>query len=219
MDPAFGDDDLTLIEQALRGAAGKRGRMQGVTMEALLEHGWVRLNLPRPYLPFAEGGYFTPSGKCEFYSERMARQGMDPLPTYTPPAESPESAPALAERYPLTLISSPRHQFLNSTFVNVPSLTWRAEPECHLHEIDARVRGIVEGARVVVHNDRGEFTAVARVGDAVRPGVAWAPGIWWGKMAPDGQSVNATTSQRETDLGHGPVFYDNLVDVSNFPDV
>jgi anaerobic selenocysteine-containing dehydrogenase len=218
-DPAFGDDDLTLIEQALRGAAGKRGRMQGVTMEALLEHGWVRLNLPRPYLPFAEGGYFTPSGKCEFYSERMARQGMDPLPTYTPPAESPESAPALAERYPLTLISSPRHQFLNSTFVNVPSLTWRAEPECHLHEIDARVRGIVEGARVVVHNDRGEFTAVARVGDAVRPGVAWAPGIWWGKMAPDGQSVNATTSQRETDLGHGPVFYDNLVDVSNFPDV
>jgi anaerobic selenocysteine-containing dehydrogenase len=141
------------------------------------------------------------------------------LPTYTPPKESPETAPELAARYPLTLISSPRHQFLNSTFVNIPSLTWRAEPECHLHTSDASPRGIADGARVVVHNDRGEFTAVARVGDAVRPGVVWAPAIWWGKMAPDGQTVNATTSQQETDLGHAPVFYDNLVDVSNFPDV
>ena len=66
---------------------------------------------------------------------------------------------------------------------------------------------------MVVHNDRGAFTAVARVEDSIRPGVVWAPSIWWGKFAADGANANQTTSQRETDMGHGPVFYDNLVEV------
>jgi anaerobic selenocysteine-containing dehydrogenase len=140
--------------------------------------------------------------------------GLDPVPTFTPPYEFPEAAPALAARYPLTLISSPAHQFLNTTFVNVDSLRRSArEPECLLHPIDAEQRGIGVGMRVVVHNDRGAFTAVARVEDSIRPGVVWAPSIWWGKYAADGANANQTTSQRETDMGHGPVFYDNLVEV------
>ena len=61
---------------------------------------------------------------------------------------------------------------------------------------------------------RGEFTAVARVGDQVREGVVWAPSIWWAKLASDGTNANATTSQRETDMGGGPVLYDNLVEVA-----
>ena len=112
------------------------------------------------------------------------------------------------------LISSPRHYFLNSTFVNIDSLRKNAEPECVLHAADAERRGIPEGARVVVFNDRGEFTAVARVGDQVREGVVWAPSIWWAKLSPDGTNANATTSQRETDMGGGPVLYDNLVEVA-----
>jgi anaerobic selenocysteine-containing dehydrogenase len=210
-DAMFGDDDLTLIRQAL---GSSTGRLEGVTLETLLEKGWARLNLPTPYLPYAEGGFTTPSGKCEFYSARMAEMGLDPLPAFTPPYEFPDEVPALADRYPLTLISSPAHQFLNSTFVNVDSLRRAAgEPECLLHPADAERRGIAVGARVVVHNDRGAFTAVARVEDTIRPGVVWAPSIWWGKFAADGANANQTTSQRETDLGHGPVFYDNLVDV------
>ena len=59
--------------------------MRGVTFDALMERGWVRLAVPRPFLPYAEGGFPSPSGKCEFYSERLANMGMDPLPTYTPP--------------------------------------------------------------------------------------------------------------------------------------
>jgi anaerobic selenocysteine-containing dehydrogenase len=210
-DAMFGDDDVTLIRQAL---GSSTGRLEGVTLETLLEKGWARLNLPTPYLPYAEGGFTTPSGKCEFYSARMAEMGLDPLPAFTPPYEFPDDVPALADRYPLTLISSPAHQFLNSTFVNVDSLRRAAgEPECLLHPADAERRGIAVGARVVVHNDRGAFTAVARVEDGIRPGVVWAPSIWWGKFAADGANANQTTSQRETDLGHGPVFYDNLVEV------
>lgn len=141
--------------------------------------------------------------------------GLDPLPTFTPPFEFPEAAPELAARYPLTLVSSPAHQFLNSTFVNVDSLRRAArEPELLIHPLDAVPRGIGAGARVVVHNDRGAFVAVARVAESVRTGTVWAPSIWWGKYALDGRNANDTTSQRITDLGDGPVFYDNLVEVA-----
>jgi anaerobic selenocysteine-containing dehydrogenase len=188
--------------------------MRGVTFDALLERGWMRLDVPTPYLPYAAGGFPTPSGKCEFHSARLEAMGMDPLPTFTPPYEFADAQPALAARYPLALISSPAHQFLNSTFVNVEVLRRAArEPECVIHPADAEPRGIATGARVVVHNDRGAFTAVARVEDNIRPGVAWAPSVWWGKLAADGANANQTTSQRETDLGHGPVFYDNQVQI------
>jgi anaerobic selenocysteine-containing dehydrogenase len=210
--PVMRDDDQTLICQALDG--GGRN-LDGVTFEALRERGWMRLALPRPYVPFAEGGFLTPSGRCEFVSERLAAMGLDPLPTYTPPYESPERAPELAQRFPLTLISSPAHQFLNSTFVNIDVLRRAArEPELVIHPADAAPRAIVPGSRVLVHNDRGEFLAIARVEDGVLEGTVWAPSIWWGKFAADGRNANHTTSQRETDLGHGPVFYDNLVEVT-----
>jgi anaerobic selenocysteine-containing dehydrogenase len=205
------DDDLTLIRQALDSQSPK---LTGVTMEGLLERGWMRLNVPTPYLPYADGAFTTPSGKCEFVSERMAAMGLDPLPTYTPPYESVERDPALVMRFPLTLISSPAHTFLNSTFVNVTSLRRQAhEPEVLLHPADAARRAISTGMMVTVHNDRGAFLAKARVEPSIREGVAWAPSIWWGKLAGDGANANQTTSQRETDLGHGPVFYDNQVEV------
>ncbi|MGH7617982.1 MAG: molybdopterin-containing oxidoreductase family protein [Gemmatimonadaceae bacterium] len=209
--PWFKDDDVTLIRQAL---GSTHEKMRGVDLETLLEKGWMRLNVPTPYLPYADGGFSTPSGKCELYSARMAAMGLDPLPAFTAPYEFPDHVPALAARYPLTLISSPAHQFLNSTFVNIDALRRGArEPECLLHPHDAERRGIGAGARVVVHNDRGAFTAVARVEDTIRPGVVWAPSVWWGKFAADGANANQTTSQRVTDMGHGPVFYDNLVEV------
>jgi anaerobic selenocysteine-containing dehydrogenase len=211
-DQCFRDSDEQIIRQALASTSKK---LEGVTFEKLAEKGWMRLNLPTPYLPFAEGGFLTPSGKCEFYSERMKEMGLDPVPNYTAPYESPENDAALVERFPLTLISSPAHQFLNTTFVNVETLKRSArEPECIIHPSDAERRGIGVGMRVAVHNDRGVFTAVAKVDAGIREGVVWAPSIWWGKFAKDGANANQTTSQRETDMGHGPVFYDNQVEVS-----
>ena len=210
-DPMMRDDDLALIGQALDSQSSK---LDGVTLETLLDKGWTRLNVPTPYLPYAEGGFSTPSGKCEFVSARMADLGFDPLPTYIPPYESAERDPELVARFPLTLISSPAHTFLNTTFANVTSLRRQArEPEVLLHPADAERRGIAAGMMVTVHNDRGAFLAKARVEPSIREGVAWAPSIWWGKLAGDGANANQTTSQRETDLGHGPVFYDNQVEV------
>jgi anaerobic selenocysteine-containing dehydrogenase len=211
-EPSLRDDDLTLIRQALDSETEK---LRGVTVNGLLERGWMRLNVPTPYLPFADGKFLTPSGKCEFYSERLKEMGLDPVPTYIPPYESPERDAARVARFPLTLISSPAHQFLNSTFVNIDALRRAArEPECIVHPADAERRGIAPGMRVAIHNDRGAFTAVARVETGIREGVVWAPSIWWGKLATDGANANQTTSQRETDMGHGPVFYDNQVEVA-----
>lgn len=71
------DDDVTLVKQALDSQAEA---MQGLSFEELEKHGWLRLNLPKPYTPFAKGGFRTPSGKCEFFSQRMADMGLDPCP-------------------------------------------------------------------------------------------------------------------------------------------
>ena len=210
-DPVLRDDDLSLIRQALETQSPK---LHGVTLDALIERGWMRLNVPTPFLPYADGRFPTPSGRCEFRSERIEALGFDPLPTYIPPYESMEREPALMERFPLTLISSPAHTFLNSTFVNVTSLRRQSkEPEVLLHPADAERRAIAAGAMVTVRNDRGAFLARARVEPNIREGVAWAPSIWWGKLAGDGANANQTTSQRVTDLGNGPVFYDNQVEV------
>jgi anaerobic selenocysteine-containing dehydrogenase len=112
------------------------------------------------------------------------------------------------------MISSPRHYFLNTTFVNIASLRKEAQPDVVMHPADAERRALSTGDRVVVHNERGHFSARLRVADEVREGVIWAPSIWWAKYSADLQNVNALTSQCETDLGRGPVFYDCLVEVS-----
>ena len=96
----------------------------------------------------------------QLYSERMALAGFDPLPTYIPPHEDPQTRPDLAARFPLQLLSPPRPQFLNSTFANSPSHRERAgEPTVEMAEEDASQRGLADGDWAVVYNDRGQFEA------------------------------------------------------------
>lgn len=188
--------------------------LQGITLEKLTAEGPQRLNLPVRFTPFAEGHFPTPSGKCELLSERMAAHGFDPLPTFIPPAESPESNPELAKQYPLQLLTPPSPHFLNSTFVNVDSLRHAAnEPELEIHPDDAARRGIAQGDRVRIFNDRGTFEAAALVGHTVRPGVVVSPSIWWNKFTADRVNANSTTASRLTDMGGGATFFDNLVEV------
>jgi anaerobic selenocysteine-containing dehydrogenase len=212
-DPELRESDEDLMRAALSGTGEV---MRGVTLEALKEHGSVRLNLPSPHLPFRLGTKVpTPSGKIEIESQQVAALGLDPLPIYVPPYESEERDPELARRFPLALISPPAHTFLNSSFVNVASLRRSAgKPTLEIHADDARNRSIADGARVKVFNGRGTFTADAVVTDRVRPGVVCAPSVWWGKLTSDGANANQTTSQALTDIGRGATFYDNLVDVA-----
>ncbi len=198
-EPCFTDTD----EQLCRMAMG-----DDKNFKVLLEHGFA--SLPIPDAPFAEGHFPTPSGKCEFFSQRLADQGLDGLPDHVPNYE----VPGTDARYPLAMISPPARNFLNSTFVNVKSLRdIESEPLLEIHPQDAVVRGIVDGALVEVFNDRGRYLCKARVCERARPGVVNGLGIWWRKLGLDGTNVNELTSQKLTDLGRAPVFYDCLVEV------
>ncbi|MFT0173559.1 molybdopterin-dependent oxidoreductase [Paraburkholderia mimosarum] len=184
----------------------------GADWATLKREGWLKLNIPEA--PFANGGFRTPTGKCEFHSEALARAGLDPLPDYLPPYESADGAPELAARYPLAMISPPARNFLNSTFVNVESLrATEGEPHVDLHPADAARREIVDGDEVRVFNDRGSMRARARVTDRARRGLVVGLSIWWKKLAPDGRNANEVTSQALTDLGGSATFYDCLVEV------
>ena len=199
-DPCFSDDDATLCRTAFGDV---------VAFDALLENGFA--TLPLPDAPFAQGGFPTPSGRCEFFSARLAAQRLDGLPDHVPNHEVPGSSAA----YPLAMISPPARNFLNSTFVNVKSLRdIEGEPLLEIHAADAAARGIATGDVVRVFNDRGSYHCKAKVSHRARPGVVHGLGIWWRKLGLHGTNVNEVTSQKLTDLGRGPVFYDCLVEVA-----
>ncbi|HSU87934.1 MAG TPA: molybdopterin oxidoreductase family protein, partial [Terriglobia bacterium] len=200
-DPCFQDSDEEMARQALTG-------LKGITMDQLKEKGWAPIGVGDA--PFAQGNFPTPSGKCEFYSERL--KDLDPLPTYIPPREDRLSNPTLARKFPLVLISPPAHHFLNSTFVN-QFHEKEIGPTLEIHAGDAAIRRIRDGSAVQIFNGRGSFLAKAVVTDRTRPGVVSAPSIWWNKLVPGGRNANSTTSEEVSDLGGGATFYDNLVDV------
>jgi anaerobic selenocysteine-containing dehydrogenase len=209
-EPELFPDDETLIRTLLDGGP----TVAGITLERLKQEGTIRLNLPDVFLPFADGKFPTPSGKCELYSERMKADGLDPLPTYIPPLEDPQTRHDLAARYPLQLLSPPRPQFLNSTFANSPRHRASAgEPTVELSALDAQNRALQDGQWAEIYNDRGSFHARVAVTGNVRPGVAVATGIYWNKLSPGGANVNSTTSSALTDMGGGATFFDNLVEV------
>ncbi len=198
-EPCFVETDETLC----RAVYGDK-----VDFQELLDKGFATLKLPDA--PFADGHFPTPSGRCEFFSARLAAQGLDGLPGHVPNHETPGSSKA----FPLAMISPPARNFLNSSFVNVKSLRdIEGEPLLEMNALDATARGISSGAIVRVFNRRGSYIVKAEVSPRARPGVVNGLGVWWRKLGLDGANVNQLTSQRLTDLGHGPVFYDCLVEV------
>jgi anaerobic selenocysteine-containing dehydrogenase len=197
-EPCFADSDETLARGAFNA--------QQVNLDELIKRGWSKLKIAEA--PFAEGGFPTPSGKAWADAPGYG------LPDHVPNYESAESAPELAARYPLAMISPPARHFLNSTFVNVASLrAAEKEPLVEMHADDAAARGLADASEVLVFNDRGHYRCRLKVSPRARPGVVNGLGIWWRKLGLDGTNVNELTHQRLTDLGRAPTFYDCLVEV------
>jgi anaerobic selenocysteine-containing dehydrogenase len=141
--------------------------------------------------------------------------GLDPLPGFTPPRESPVNPSELSQRYPLAFISPPHRHFLNSSFANLDfALKDAGVPTLEIHPDDAAKRGIAENTEVRVFNDRGEYTVRARITDRVRRGVVSAPSVWWKKLSPDKRNANELTSQAVADMGGAATYYDCLVEVA-----
>ena len=205
--PLLQEDDESLCRLALQNPRNLQSAAP-VTWDALLKDGFA--HWPVADAPFAQGGFPTASGKCEFFSERLAAQGLDGLPDYLPNYE-PANAQAT---YPLAMISPPARNFLNSSFVNVKSLRdMEGEPLLEIHPDDAATRQVKDGAIVRVFNDRGSYQCKAQISTRAQVGMVVGLGIWWRKLGTDGKNVNELTSQRLTDMGRAPVFYDCAVQV------
>ncbi len=198
-DDCFGDDDETMA----------RGAFEADRVDAaqLRDRGWAKLKIADA--PFADGGFPTASGKAVADAPGLG------VPDHVPNYECVQSAPELAARYPLAMISPPARNFLNSSFVNVPSLrAAEREPLLEIHPQDAAARGIASGSVVRVFNDRGEYLCKVDVCERARPGVVNGLGVWWRKFGLAGTNVNQLTHQRLTDIGRAPSFYDCLVEVA-----
>ena len=207
-DPCFDETDESMIRHAFDWS---HFSLAGESFETLERDGVLRLNYPKKdgfITPFAEGGFGTPSGKCEFYSEALAQRGFDPLPTYIPPHEEATS------ELPLALNTPPARNFMNSTFGNIEELAKpHGAPTVQLNPADAAARKVTEGQTVRVFNRRGVMKLAAHVTHDTRPGVAT---ILWGhwRNHPGAEGfVNDLTSQALTDLGGGATFYDCRVEV------
>jgi anaerobic selenocysteine-containing dehydrogenase len=231
-DPSFYRTDDEIIEASLDWT---NPVLQGITLEDVKAKGYARLNVPSAddWAPHREGNFPTPTGKCEFKSTitgggnfvvPLFRQGyngdqdgtpVDALPHYIPPNENPQTTPALAKRYPLSLITPKSHAFLNSNYGNLPAQTAQAgeEQSVFLHPDDAEQRGIVAGAPIRVFNDRGAFEAFASISPDVMPGVVMAPSGYWHRSNRKGATVHALTPPAYADLGRAPTFSDVLVQV------
>ena len=169
----------------------------------------VRLKVAKngeAFLPFAEGGFATASGRCELK-----------IPDYIPPVESRFGSEGLTAKYPLELISPKNDDSMNSTFGNRPD-TDRQTSILAMSAADAAERGIVSGDAVRVFNNRGDCVMMAKVNGQVSPGVVAAPSVRLAKRGANGRSVNALVSERLTDMGGGPTFYSCLVQVEKSGD-
>jgi anaerobic selenocysteine-containing dehydrogenase len=211
-DDCFRDTEDDMIRTLL---SSDHPFLEGITLERLDREHFVRLNVApgnEPFLPFAQGGFGTPSGRCEFGAETLE---------YTPPVESRLGDEALRRKYPLELISSKNDDSMNSTFGNRAGVD-QDTAILHLHPTDAEPRAIRTGDRVRVFNDRGSLLLNAKVATPengmVQGGVARAPSTRWLKRASDGHNANVLTSDRLTDMGGGPAFYSCLVQVERCGD-
>ena len=203
-DPCFRDSEDDMVRTLL---ASGHPYLDGITLERLDREHSVRLNFGDPFLPFANR-FYTASGKCEFGAADLH---------YQPPVESRLGDAALQKRYPLEMISSKNDDSMNSTFGNRADVN-RQTAVVQMHAADADARGIRDGDRVRAFNDRGTLVAIAEVDGVVAPGVIRTPAVRWNKLSEDGRSANVLTSDRLTDIGGGPTFFNCLVEVERCGD-
>jgi len=207
-DGCFQDSEDDMVRALI---ASDHPFVKGITIEELDRDHSVRLHIAPngdAFLPFASGGFGTPSGKCEFHAETLE---------YTPPIESRHGELALLNKYPLELISPKNDDSMNSSFGNRPD-TDHQTAIVKMHTSDAGPRGIQTGDQVRLFNDRGACLLRAEIDGDVAPGVVCAPSTRWAKKSPDSRNVNALTSERLTDKGGGPTFYSCLVQVEKSGD-
>jgi anaerobic selenocysteine-containing dehydrogenase len=154
----------------------------------------------------------TPSGKVELLSEEAERRwGLDRLPGFLQPLETPEAEGIEGASFPLHLLTPNTKDRIHSQFNNLPSIR-RLNPKTlvHMHPADARVRGVADGSLVRVFNERGQVELEAKLDYGLKPGCVSVTNGWW---LSEGGGINRLSAARETDMAHGAAYHDNAVEV------
>ncbi len=142
-------------------------------IEKKYERGFMR--------PDRKPGFNTPSGKAELYSEDLEKLGLDPLPIYKDPPESPLSTPELLESYPLVLGNGERSRtFFHSEYRQNP---WHRqihpEPIVRINPETAQKYGIKDGDWIWIESPRGKCKQKAYLTIGVDPRLVLAEHAWW----------------------------------------
>ena len=164
--------------------------------DTLKRKGAVKPVLPEPHIAFAaqisdvdKNPFPTPSGKIEIYSQQMAERNdphLPPVAKYLDPWEGPTDP--LTQKYPLQLVTTHTRRRALSQWETIPWLRELGPHGILMNTTDAEARGIADGDRVRVFNDRGQIIVGAKVTERIMPGVADLPhGAWY---APDKSGVD-----------------------------
>jgi len=186
-----------------------------VDMAELRSLGFVRVSaFPVDHLPYANGGFQTPTGKAEFVAESSSHAGVSRLPEWIPIAEGPGS-PAV-ESTPLFLQTPKKAtRFLNTSYSDLAAHADReTPPHIELDPADAAMRGLTPGDSARIFNARGSLVMPVAISDRLRPGVVSVPWGYVGSAYGDGQgSINDLTNAADTEFGRGSSYGDTLVQV------
>lgn len=185
---------------------------KGLTYDKLKEKHWLKINHT---VPFADKKFPTPSGKIEFYSEKLKNDGHHPVAEYLPLEEGKEKSPELYKKYPLYLLSPATKNLLNSQMHNIPQIEKiHGDPVIYINPVDANDRGIVDGDWVEAKNDRGNTKMIAIISDAVAHGTTMTHACPWPKILSGNNSVNCLTPDRLGDMAAVSTYQTNLVEIA-----
>lgn len=186
--------------------------MEGITYEQLEKNGWARASDKSKRRDFLNIGWPTASKKIEIFSQTLADEGQDPLPTYNPEVEGQEDPKR--KDYPIQVLSSAAHYFIGDSFQSVPRLqAMMSRPTVEMSVNDAKERGIEDGDLVRLYNDRGETYCYAVIIDGLLDGVCATQKQFKGSNTPGGVNVNVLNSEMLTDFGLSPTFYSCLAEI------
>ncbi|MFX1521067.1 MAG: molybdopterin-dependent oxidoreductase [Promethearchaeota archaeon] len=153
--------------------------------------------LPMKQLPLME--FQTKSGKIEFLSSKAEKLGLSSFPTVLD--EHPS--------YPLRLISSGHPLFLHSQYYNIRPI----KPFILINPNDALERGVNDGDKVRVFNEKGSLILSARISEKIPEGVTWTFRSPWVSLSDDKKNVNILTNDGFQSLNHGSTFNSTFVDL------
>jgi anaerobic selenocysteine-containing dehydrogenase len=215
-DNAFTQTDEEMIRELIDPA---NPLMEGITFEQFEQNGWVKASVDSERRNFLKNGWPTPSKKIEILCEALTKEypDVDPLPAYVPEISGQEDP--IRSKYPLQVISSAAHQFIGSSFQQVPRLqAMLSRPTVELSPEEANKRDLKDGDLARLYNDNGETYCHVVVIAGMLPGLCGTQKQLNGSHTKGGTNANALNSEMLTDFGHSPTFYSALVEIEKVED-